>query len=123
MQLSNKAIINVQFTFSHIFNFPFTHDTSFYEYLELVSNFSGFVAERKKVEHYSLHADLDEVYEKMDSKFMNLKELEVSEVKRLLQPDPLVLKLYSDAIQEGKNITVVSETYSEDIVLELFEKF
>ena len=81
------------------------------------------MAERKKVEHHSPHADLDEVYEKMDSKFMNLKELEVSEVKRLLQPDPLVLKLYSDAVQEGKNITVVSETYSEDIVLELFEKF
>jgi len=95
---------------------PYARPTDLFVHMELHQNITGFSreridAERRARQKICSEVTLDEIYEEMDQRFEDLKELELRYEGSMLTPNPEMKKVFEYAVSSKKRILLISDMY------------
>ena len=102
---------------------PFVRPDDLFDFIERITGKEGFGKARRDAERQARRRirpeiDLDEIYTVLDSRYSDLKAVEIEKEIALCRADSEALALYVSFIKEGKKIILVSDMYLPRNVLE-----
>jgi len=102
---------------------PFVRPDDLFDFIERVTGKEGFGKARREAERQARRQirpeiDLDEIYNVLDSRYSDLKAVEIEKEIALCRADSEALALYDSFIKEGKKVILVSDMYLPRGVLE-----
>lgn len=122
-QLSPKEIVEdahvVSFdVFDTLLRRPFAKPTDLFLLIEKHYNIKGFhkkriQAERKARRHHPQQADvtIEQIYNELSQRYFPLKEKELELERLLLKPKTDGMRIYKEAVKQGKTVIAISDMY------------
>ena len=119
VELIKKAIISHEIISFDLFDTlvvrPYVKPTDLFKQIEVDFNSPGFYEERVRAEKAcrikSAEITFDEIYEKIDENFRNLKEKELDYERSLIRVNPEILEIYKYALGCNKTVIVMTDMY------------
>jgi len=94
---------------------PYVKPTDLFKHIEADIGLSGFFEERVRAEKAcrvkSTEITFDEIYENIDERFRNLKDMELDYERSLIRVNPEILEIYRYALENNKTVIIMTDMY------------